>query len=209
MKKKLLLHFSFYLIILLCNGCSLQYGIYNPKDLGIKEVLDDKGIGAVNISTPSFWNDNVDINIGVEAWRVATWGTGQLESYIKLTDYYASMRYYPLGANKVDFFVKPYIGGSIGYFNLGYTQESKGDYIGPSKILGAGYVDYEIDYNTNSWANGFYPNILFGVKFPISLDSGEVGFLIEDRIDIWKSNNGIDFSGNILLFGLYWNLWNE
>ena len=196
----------FVLTFCICNSCAIQYGIYNIKDASVKDAMENKGYLALDLFTPPFLGEKVDVNIGVGFLKGQEYGKGQLKTHLNLSDLNSTMHYYPLGAYNDAIFVRPYIGAGVGYFDLRLADEIKGDRVGGITLPNSHWSYYEIDYESHSLVKGFYPNIVFGISIPLGLFE-EFGFVIENRINIKKSNNGLDFSGNILLFGVRWNPW--
>ena len=212
MKKTLFINCSLLCLVILfgngCNGVAVKYGNYNISDSYIKEGMDNDNYWAIEGTTESFWNDKADLNFGIgildgpDAGELPTnMGTISVES-ITLGDFYGTMRYYPLGERTdLGFPIKPYIGAGIGYFRLIKKTRSQGDYIGGINYGTWGYSYYEIDEKSDTMAEGFYPHFVLGTYIPIGKSGWS--FSIEDRIDIGKEDNGFDFSGNILMFGLH------
>ena len=212
MKKALFINCSLLCMIIFfsngCNGIGVKYGNYNIDDPDIKREMGNEDYWAIEGTTESFWNDKVDLNFGIgildgpDSGELPTnLGTISAQS-ITFGDFYGTMRYYPLnGKEDLGIPIKPYIGAGIGYFKLIKKTRSAGDYIGGINYGTWGYSYYEIDEKSDTMAEGFNPHFVLGTYIPI----GKSGwaFSVEDRIEIDKEDNGFDFSGNILMFGLH------
>ena len=198
MKKALFINCSLLCMIIFfsngCNGIGVKYGNYNIDDPDIKRGMGNEDYWAIEGTTESFWNDKVDLNFGIGILDGPD--SGELPTNL------GTMRYYPLnGKEDLGIPIKPYIGAGIGYFKLIKKTRSAGDYIGGINYGTWGYSYYEIDEKSDTMAEGFNPHFVLGTYIPI----GKSGwaFSVEDRIEIDKEDNGFDFSGNILMFGLH------
>jgi len=206
-EKKLMLLGCIFLTIFLCNGCAVQYGIYSLKDDGIKNAMEHNGYLAGDLFSSPFWHNKVDANFGLGYLKGPKYGEGQLKTYVDLYDINCMLHFYPLGAFNDNIFIRPYIGAGVGYYDLSVTRESKGNRVGGENYVNF-YIDYyEINSDTKSIVKGFYPDFVLGFIAPISR-ADNLEFVVEDNIETSKSKKGLNFSGNILLFGIRWNPWN-
>ena len=207
-------------IMLLCWATTCFAGGSGPG-IGIKvgvQTMDspadfDKTTRArfeLEIASPRFGNDYFDValsfggsSLGSSHDEYAEFDDGMLIEEFYMDDYSLfdlrlAGRLYPLGDNS---WLKPYVGGGIGYFWFldSWEYEYYETYEDPY-IPGVLYTYSEAGDGSDTSAHGFFPFVTAGLMVPVA-SNFELQFEVQYHYN--KQDSGFDLGGPVYMFGCH------
>lgn len=187
---RILLVLSLPLFLTSCS-MALKGGVHRFSDDELQNLRDNPTfqVWELEAGLHEFHDRKVDLTLGV----------GFVESIpaTDFQDFRLTSRYHFPNRTRV----LPYVGGGVGWFRL-FTRDP---FVIPLDCAGAPPGSLEAlvcprieGENDRTLASGFYPHVVGGMRVGIT---ESIDFVLEDRLDLARRDQGVNFDANQLTVG--------